>query len=208
MMPSAVPHVNTPLRLRKNEARLREGQCGDAIVTIRRRLIAKTVFINYRNAHVTGQKGTTRAATMIATLSQRVRDAAAVYRESRAALIALVGVEGCGVYRELKDEDLRIFDVGEEDAAGVTRLNSLGRRSTGTTTGSTRRDQPGSSKRLVPWYWLVKGAPNPQDDRYNHNGMLFSFLDAHVGLIHRQQSVRNGARREHVVYAGARRSSS
>ncbi|KAF9006888.1 hypothetical protein BDZ89DRAFT_1144615 [Hymenopellis radicata] len=177
------------LRLFEKEAALRRGQCGDALQSLRRALLSHRHFVNYRNANVTGQSATTRAATLIRTLSARVKLTARRYRFSRSALEAIVGAEGCGGFLELLEEDVEVMDVEESDADAVRELASLnGRPSRVTAKGSKgkekekhkkkRRDAPGETRRLMSWIWTANGGPGEDDEEYVHESVRIDWSKA------------------------------
>ncbi|KAK6966350.1 CxC2 domain-containing protein [Favolaschia claudopus] len=75
-MPSGLTREN-------REARLREGQLHDTVKRLRSSLHAKRHLLNFREEHWVGQRGGTRAATLIAQLGERIEGVAVRYRRAR-----------------------------------------------------------------------------------------------------------------------------
>ncbi|KAJ7226772.1 hypothetical protein GGX14DRAFT_627021 [Mycena pura] len=144
------------------EAKLREGQCRDALASLRMRLHAKRHLLSFRNAHVAGQKKATRAQGLIERIGARVDAAAAKYRRAREALIALRGRERCAAFPELKAADIQLDEEREADARARKKLGNIGGK-------SSRREREGpalsSRERHLSWIWTEGGGPaqNEQD---------------------------------------------
>ncbi|KAJ7234341.1 hypothetical protein C8J57DRAFT_1531743 [Mycena rebaudengoi] len=135
----------------------------NALVTLRTRLHAKRHFISYRNANVTGQNQSTKAATLIAQIGERVDAAAAKYRKGREALVTLRGGEEyVPEFRALLADDVRLDgDWGETDGAARKKLAMIG-----VGRGARApRNAPGTSKRVMSWIWT---APGVFDDAEKH----------------------------------------
>ncbi|KAJ7266198.1 hypothetical protein C8J57DRAFT_1511130 [Mycena rebaudengoi] len=145
------------------EVRLRVPQCQNALVTLRTRLHAKRHFISYRNSNVTGQIQSTKAATLIGQIGERVDAAAAKYRKGRDALVELRGSsEHVPQFQALLDADVRLDgDWGESNGAAQKKLGLIG-AGRGT---RAPRNQPGTSKRVMSWIWTAPGA---LDDTEKH----------------------------------------
>ncbi|KAF8170461.1 hypothetical protein K438DRAFT_1729650 [Mycena galopus ATCC 62051] len=139
--------------LTEMEAKMRVAQCTAALTVLRGRLHAKRHFITFRNDHLTGQKKTTKAGTLIQQLGERVNASAGKYRKGFEGLVALKGKDFAPHFRELKDDDIRLDgDNGESDAAARRKLAMLsaGRGA------RAPRNAPGKSKRLMSWIWTAK----------------------------------------------------
>ena len=174
-MPSEVPHtrnMGTP-RLFQTEAKLRRAQCHDALELVRGRLLCKRHLVTFRNLNVTGQRESTRASTLIASMSEKLSESVSKYRSARQALVQLVGEDRCGNFRELKDEDVAVYVAAESDAAAVKKLGVLGGR--GSRKGGEasrrdahiRRDDPTDSRySKTSWIWTGDGLQG--DDEYLH----------------------------------------
>ncbi|KAJ7041928.1 hypothetical protein C8F04DRAFT_946399 [Mycena alexandri] len=144
------------------EARLREGQCSNALVDIRGRLHTKRYLINFRNDNLTGQKKTTRAFTIIEQLGDRVDISSRKYTDARTALTRLWGAEYAPHLRVLKPADLRL--EGEEsrdpgaaaasDRAAMKKLARAGNRGA----QPMRSDASSSKTAGVSWIWISPGA--------------------------------------------------
>ncbi|KAJ7264739.1 hypothetical protein C8J57DRAFT_1450655 [Mycena rebaudengoi] len=137
------------------EARLRISQCQNGLATVRTRLHAKRHFINYRNANVTGQIKSTKAATLIAQIGERVEAAAAKYRTGQQALVALNEGRGdVSQFTPLLPDDVRLDgDWGESDGAARKKLAMMGAGRG----ARAPRNEPGTSKRTMSWIWTAPG---------------------------------------------------
>ncbi|KAF9014796.1 hypothetical protein BDZ89DRAFT_1220444 [Hymenopellis radicata] len=202
-LPSDVMNVegaSCPARMKTIETQLRKAQCSEALMTLRLRLHAKSHVIKFRNSFVTGQKRGSRARTVIDTISDRVDAIAAKYRQSRAALRALVGEAGCGSYFELKPEDVSMKFVIDANAKGARRLARIqGRQArqslqaiddaameAETTEAAllegqenTGAEQRGSSRRKLSWIWTVAGGPDG-DDEYLHESVRIEWCKSYA----------------------------
>ncbi|KAJ7689073.1 hypothetical protein B0H14DRAFT_3101092 [Mycena olivaceomarginata] len=112
------------------EAKLREGQAENALVTIRGQLHSKCFLINFRNKNLTGQKKTTRAHTILSQLGDRIEISARKYRDARAALTSLKGI--------LKASDLILEGEDARDSSEAAKKLEVG-------------SAPG-----VSWIWLAR----------------------------------------------------
>ncbi|KAF8890594.1 hypothetical protein CPB85DRAFT_1257906 [Mucidula mucida] len=188
-----------PDRLFDNEAALRKGQCADALARLRAHLLANRYMINYRNAESRGQKATTRASKLLETIRAKIKEATKKYRDGRAALVCLVGEEGCGAFCVLEDSDVKVYKTEEDDAEAVKKLGRLdGRDSKVTGTGrekkqdkaqdkkfekqkkkkTKRRDAPGETKQTMSWIWTADGGPDAEDDGYLHKCVRIEWAKA------------------------------
>ncbi|KAF9017052.1 hypothetical protein BDZ89DRAFT_890607, partial [Hymenopellis radicata] len=75
------------------EAVLRRVQCSSALETLRLRLHTKCHFIMFRNTYMRGQRKTSRARTLIDSVSDGVDSMARKYHRAREALFWLGGEE-------------------------------------------------------------------------------------------------------------------
>ncbi|KAF7374455.1 CxC2 domain-containing protein [Mycena sanguinolenta] len=122
------------------EARLREGQCRDAL------------------------RAATKSQTLIGQIGERVDAAAAKYRRARLALIALRGRDACERFRELTAADIQLDEEREIDARARKKLGSIGsarpRR-----LGPTFREGPAlsSKERHMSWIWTEGGGPGKNE---------------------------------------------
>ncbi|KAF7312647.1 CxC2 domain-containing protein [Mycena indigotica] len=90
------------------EAKLRQAQCGDALTKVRSLLYAKTHLIFHRNAASVGQNSTTRSATLIGRMVEKITREATKYRQAWVALRRLKGDDFAPEYRKLEDSDLNV----------------------------------------------------------------------------------------------------
>jgi hypothetical protein len=154
------------------EAKIRAAQCGAALTVLRGRLHAKRHFITFRNDHLTGQKKTTKAHTLIEQLGERVAASAKKYRKGYDGLVALKGKDFAPHFRELRDDDIRLDgDNGESDTAARKKLAMLGSGRG----ARAPRNAPGQSKRLMSWIWTVKASSG--DEEKDLHDCEFFFLD-------------------------------
>lgn len=157
------------------EAALRRGRCSDAIMRLRGRLMARRHFVNYRNAHITGQNQSTRAAKLIQSLGERVNEAAEQYRAGRKALLMLVGKDGMEGFKELQPPDIDLVQMEENDASATKKLGRLGGRG-GRVTGTQKSKQgqsSGESRRVISWIWSFGGGPDASSEEYLHECRSF-----------------------------------
>ncbi|KAJ7050115.1 hypothetical protein C8F01DRAFT_1264382 [Mycena amicta] len=134
------------------EARLRLGQCGDALAKIRAHLHAKTHLIDSRNANAVGQSSSTRYGTLIGRVGDQATRQAIKYREVWAALIRLKGPDHAPQFKELHDDDLRVHIESESDARARAALGRLG-------SSRRARNEPSVTKKMLPvsWIWFAGG---------------------------------------------------
>ncbi|KAK7059400.1 hypothetical protein R3P38DRAFT_2495701, partial [Favolaschia claudopus] len=146
--------------LSEMEAKLRVAQSSAALTVLRGRLHAKRHFITFRNDHLTGQKKTTKAHSLIEQLGERVNASANKYRKGYEALIVLKGKDFAPHFRELKNDDIRL-DSDNGDTALLAMLGS-GRGA------RAPRNAPGQSKRLMSWIWTVfEGSGDDERDLHD-----------------------------------------
>ncbi len=144
------------------EFRLQEGQCSDALASLHSKLMARQHLIWYRNSNVVGQRLSTRAGTIIDTVSDHIDAAAARYRCGRDAMARLRGKEGCSRYRVLTKEDITAVQLQERDAKATKWLGKVGsRQSRG---GPVVREKPPK----LSWIWTLLGGPGDEVDSCVH----------------------------------------
>ncbi len=111
-MPSEIPasaqaSIGTP-QLYTIKETLRRCHCSQALDMLRLRLHTKRHFIMFRKVYLRGQRKTSCGRTLIDSVSDSVDVQARKYRQARQALLQLVGEEGCGEFRALEKEDVRL----------------------------------------------------------------------------------------------------
>ncbi|KAK6996611.1 CxC2 domain-containing protein [Favolaschia claudopus] len=146
----------------EKERRLRVGQLGDWVAKLRRGLLSRRHLWDWREENV-GQRAGTRAATLAQRVQGSIDEAAKRYRASRAALFALGGDEACEEWPELRDEDLRVDEEREADAAARQKLSNVD-RSSRESRKSRRARRPVSEKRVMSWIWTWGGAPEEEEE--------------------------------------------
>ncbi|KAF7294727.1 CxC2 domain-containing protein [Mycena indigotica] len=93
-------------RVIETEARVRCGQCADALVTLRTHLYAQMHMIWFRDRHMVGQRARTRSATLMSRLAEAIARIVAAYRANQAAIVALKGPGFAPEFKRLNDEDI------------------------------------------------------------------------------------------------------
>ncbi|KAJ7225376.1 hypothetical protein GGX14DRAFT_386277 [Mycena pura] len=138
--------------LAEAEAKLRRGQCADAIAQLRTRIHAQLHLIYFRNTNSVGQKGSTRSATLIERIGGRISASAEKYRNARAALTKLKGANYAPEFRELLATDVTSKPPVDRDAEATKRLSraEISRPS---------RSEPSVQQLMknVSWIWMVGG---------------------------------------------------
>ncbi|KAJ7630167.1 hypothetical protein FB45DRAFT_1027401 [Roridomyces roridus] len=152
------------------EARLREGQCADALKDLRARLHTQRFLVTWRNANAVGQKGSTRSATLIGWVGDRIQRVAMKYRQARSSLIAVKGEGYAPHYKELRQEDLSIGVEEESDSSARKQLARLGSRKS--------RNEPAALKKHFSWIWTVAGGPNEDDEAALHDSVQVEWSKA------------------------------
>jgi hypothetical protein len=138
------------------EARMRQAQATDSLNNLRSRLHAQTHLITWRNSNSVGQRATTRSATLIGRVGDRISRIAGKYQRAREALIALKGPDFTPKFKVLADADLNTNLEEESDAKARKKLARL---------GSTRRarNEPSDKKKSFSWLWTAGGGPGADE---------------------------------------------
>ncbi|KAJ7650554.1 hypothetical protein FB45DRAFT_730946 [Roridomyces roridus] len=152
------------------EARLREGQCADALKDLRARLHTQRFLVTWRNANAVGQKGSTRSATLIGRVGDRIQRVAMKYRQARTSLIALKGDGYAPQYKDLRQEDMSIGMEEENDASARKQLARLGAKKS--------RNEPAPLKKHFSWIWTVAGGPSEDEDAGLHDSVRVEWSKA------------------------------
>ncbi|PBK68367.1 hypothetical protein ARMSODRAFT_887998, partial [Armillaria solidipes] len=175
-LPSQVPSdehlfVCDP-KLFDTEFRLCEGQCADALTSLRSKLMACQHLIRYRNANIVGQRMSTRARTIIDTVSDHIDATAEKYCCAREAMVHLRGEEACGEYKVLAKDDITAVQVQEQDAKATKKLSKIGgRQSRG---APVVREKPPK----ISWIWMALGGPGSEVDGGVHESVRVEWLKA------------------------------
>ncbi|KAJ6460704.1 hypothetical protein C8R47DRAFT_1226206 [Mycena vitilis] len=152
------------------EAKLRRAQCVDALDVVRSRLHAQTHLISWRNANSVGQGASTRSATLIGRVGDRIARVAAKYRAARAAMIALKGEAYAPEFKVLQPADLNTYLEEESDTAARRKLSRLG-------SSKRARNEPSSKKKTFSWIWTVNGGPG-EDETQLHQSVRVEWSKA------------------------------
>ncbi|KAF7321068.1 CxC2 domain-containing protein [Mycena chlorophos] len=166
--------------LAEAEERLRATLCDNSLVAIRSALNAKRWLIAYRNAHLVGQKQTTKAVKLIESVTERLLRHVFRYRRGYVALQQLGALNRYPHLHELKDDDIRLsMETDLEDIDAREKLNAVGARRGTRTARSTRHNArtTGESRRVMSWVWTASlGA----DDAELHDSIRVEWTRALV----------------------------
>jgi hypothetical protein len=138
------------------EARVREVQCEDALNALRSRLHAQKHLITWRNSNSVGQRASTRSATLIGRVGDRIGRVAAKYRRAREALIELKGTEFAPHFKVLQDADLNTNAKEESDTKARRKLARLG-------SSKRSKNEPSDKAKTFSWLWTVGGGPGEDE---------------------------------------------
>ncbi|KAF7303726.1 CxC2 domain-containing protein [Mycena indigotica] len=105
----------------ETEAKLRWGQCADALAALRGRLHSKQHMIWFRGENMVGQRARTRSVTLMARMEEGVTKAAAKYTEGYEALVHLKGKRYAPEFQKLDKTHLNTRIEIESDAARSLR---------------------------------------------------------------------------------------
>ncbi|KAJ7470051.1 hypothetical protein B0H11DRAFT_1730903 [Mycena galericulata] len=152
------------------EAKLRVGQCTDALSDLCSRLHAQRFLITWRNSNAVGQRAATRSATIIGRVGDRIARIAAKYRYARSALIGLKGDAFAPEFKELRAEDINVNAEEESDANARKKLNRLG-------SSKRSRNEPTMAKKTFSWIWTVGGGPG-EDEAALHDSVRVEWSKA------------------------------
>ncbi|KAJ6490424.1 hypothetical protein C8R47DRAFT_977475, partial [Mycena vitilis] len=143
----------------EKEARIREGQCCDALKKLRSHLHTKKHLLGFRDENAAGQRASTRSQTLIGRVGERVEVAAGKYRTARKALIDLRGEGAASAYRKLRKADIELHDERGPDVKARRRLGAI---------GSKWRRQGislASKDKTLSWIWTEGGGPGEDEEQ-------------------------------------------
>ncbi|KAF7307110.1 CxC2 domain-containing protein [Mycena indigotica] len=151
------------------EVKLRMGQCSDALTSLRGYLYTQAHLIYWRNANSVGQRQSTRSATLLARVGERIRRGSAKYRRAYEALVALKGVNFAPHFRKLEAGDISKRPEVENDIRAMKKLRAA-------EAGRASRNEPtqGTLTSAVSWIWTVKGG----DDQQLHDSVRVDWSKA------------------------------
>ncbi|KAF7329335.1 CxC2 domain-containing protein [Mycena kentingensis (nom. inval.)] len=104
------------------EAKLRQGQCSDALVALRAALYVQAHLIAWRNVNSAGQKSATRSSTLLLRVKERIERAATKYRDAWKGLRKLKGPALAPEFKELRAEDVNGRTQVENDIVSMKKL--------------------------------------------------------------------------------------
>ncbi|KAF7307926.1 CxC2 domain-containing protein [Mycena kentingensis (nom. inval.)] len=150
-LPSDVPPMERGRACKRGllevEGQLRRAQCGDALARLRSLLHMKTHLVHHRNANAVGQRGTTRAGTLIGRVTNQIDREVAKYRQARRAMLSLMGDAYAPELRELADKDVVVHTETESDAGARLRLGRVGE------SRRARNEPSAAASGAVSWIW-------------------------------------------------------
>ncbi|KAJ7617990.1 hypothetical protein FB45DRAFT_756044 [Roridomyces roridus] len=156
--------------LAASEAKLREGQCVDALNDLRARLHTQRFLIMWRNSNAVGQRRSTRSATLIGRVGDRIARVASKYRHARQALIGLKGAQHAPHFRELRQEDINAAVKEESDTSARKKLAQLGSKKS--------RNELVVAKKGFSWIWTAGGGPQEDDSEALHDSVRVEWSKA------------------------------
>ncbi|KAJ7138991.1 hypothetical protein C8R44DRAFT_606318 [Mycena epipterygia] len=144
------------------EATMREGQCENTLLAIRRHLHVKRFLISFRNANITGQAKATRSHTIIDQLEERIDVAARKYQAAHTALLRLKGADYVPHLKALNTSDLILEgeearDPGEAAKSDRAAMKKLGRIGRGRNAQNLCNDALSKKAPGVSWIWVARG---------------------------------------------------
>ncbi|KAJ7601897.1 hypothetical protein DFH06DRAFT_1351890 [Mycena polygramma] len=146
----------------ESEAKLRHGQCVDALENVRSRLHTQKHLITWRNSNSVGQRAATRSASLIGRVGDRLARVAEKYRRARVALIALKGEGFAPHFKELKPGDMNVNAEEESDTLSRKKLGRLGSR-------KHTRIEPTHASKTFSWIWTVGGGPGEDEGQLHES---------------------------------------
>jgi hypothetical protein len=138
------------------EGRVQQAQCEDALHNLRSQLHAQKHLITWRNSNAVGQHATTRSATLIRRVGDRIARVAAKYRRAREALIELKGPAFAPEFKVLEDADMNTNLEEESDGKARRKLARLGSK-------RRARNEPTEKAKKFSWIWTVGGGPGEDE---------------------------------------------
>nr|GAT46441.1 predicted protein [Mycena chlorophos] len=158
------------------EERQRVSQCENTLSQLRSSLHARRWLIAHRNANLTGQRQTTRAAKLMERMGHRTDWLKARYDRGFGALAGLRVAAAYAYLRPLSPDDVRLDqdrDIADLDARSkLAKINtSRGARPS--------RNMPSTSKsrRLMSWIWTAQGAFD-DDEAHLHDSLRMEWTRA------------------------------
>ncbi len=148
------------------EFELREGQCSDALASLRTRLFARQHLLKYRNSNITGQHMSTRAQTMIDSITDKIDAAAMKYHGAQEAMRKLQGEERCGRFCVLLKDDVAPVEELEKDDASTRKLGRLGGQ-------ESCSQKVKTSKKNMSWIWTEAGGQDEDASVFLHECKLW-----------------------------------
>jgi hypothetical protein len=150
LLPSSLPPSHN-LELASIELRLRTAQLDAILRDLRRLLRIKAGVYLHKKSNVVGQKGGTRANSLLTQFSEKITDTTAKYREVRERFLKL---------RPSKDDQLRFRELKDGDvvAPSVADTGDTAAQPEGKRTNSKKRKKTAASEgnRKLTWIWLVR----------------------------------------------------
>ncbi|KAJ7784055.1 hypothetical protein B0H14DRAFT_2630667 [Mycena olivaceomarginata] len=155
----SLPPLSAP-RLAAAEARLRDGQCSEALDQIRHSLSVKKRLLTYKTLNARRQHQNTCARGLVDAQQRKVDLAAGTYRQAREARAALSHIAGATDWRPLQKDDLRMPEDEEEAKRRRQRaMKGKHKEAAQVNKSGEVRGVPGMGEktRLISWIWLSAG---------------------------------------------------
>ncbi|KAJ6447661.1 hypothetical protein C8R47DRAFT_1231344 [Mycena vitilis] len=152
--------------LSEMEAKLREAQCGDALVKMRSTLHAKRHVLYWKGANTSGQHGATRSQTLVGVIGERVAATAEKYRDARRALHNLKGTDYAPHLKPLRAADLTLDGEVQDDETAARKKLALIEAGKG---ARTPRHMSGNSKKVLSWIWAAQGALDSEEEELHES---------------------------------------
>ncbi|KAF8125542.1 hypothetical protein K438DRAFT_1535231, partial [Mycena galopus ATCC 62051] len=177
------------------EARMREGETGEALEKVREGLRSRMSTNRFRIANHTGQGALTRGQGILRQIEIKVHLAKVHYRYARAGLLAL---RGHGVWEErlkvLRDEDVRGLNeraLAEEEVARENQVDEL-TRALAKPAGRVVAEGivAGEGSHSLSWIWYTMGARGEDTDPKLHEALRVEWCRAYSRSRRLEEEVR------------------
>nr|GAT58314.1 predicted protein [Mycena chlorophos] len=156
------------------EQRQRIAQCENTLSQLRSSLHARRWLIAHRNANLTGQQQTTRAAKLIERMGERTNSLKTRYIRGFDALVGLRAGNANPHLRPLTDQDIKLDQ--DRDTADLDAREKLAKINT-SRGARPSRNIPSKSRRIMSWIWTAPGAFD-DDEAHLHDSLRIEWTRA------------------------------
>jgi hypothetical protein len=150
---NGLDHRRFDAKLYVFEYRVRMGEAGDALESLRRHLMTKSTVWHLRRVNQMGQRNLTRSQTVVTELERKINADAARYRRAYQALSVLGPLvkndEWKTQFQVLKDTDIRELSGVDHDGMGHAPLKGPQQASK-----YNQSNQPSEGRRTYSWIWF------------------------------------------------------